>query len=220
MTYTSIGYFVVLAYERFTSVTYPFKYIQTFSKPGRKFFCLLAPGFFGLIMALPPLLGWSRYGLKTAEGRSGYCRLDFRDRSWTSVSYFVFISILTLLLPLTFTFTCFTRIVLDLRGQTMKNRRNFGKNSLISHTSLQMCRQQVLCTVLVTCVYLLSWLPHCVLCVSYYCGFEVWGSAETTAVMMSKSSTVTSPIIYCFIEKPFRRFVRKHLVSTPQPVMV
>ena len=57
-------------------------------------------------------------------------------------------------------------------------------------------------------VYFVSWVPYGVVCFMMYYRIHVPTPFEYVAIYTSKSATISSPIIYCLIEKQFYVFVK------------
>ena len=213
LTYTSIGYFVVLAVERFTSIKKPTKHIIWFRSRRRRIVYIIIPLLIGVLIGVGPLFGWSAYG--KARLKSTYCGFDFKMRGWGTISYFVTVIILAFLIPLFITGVCFGYILNELHQRRLFNIREFGRNSIISVSSVRLFRGQSLSLVLITMVYFISWIPYALVCIRFYSHSPVNQVVEYIAIYMAKSATISSPIIYCMMEKPFRVFAQESLLSSP-----
>ena len=84
LTYTSIGYFVILSIERYVAIVYPFQCKSWFSHKNQAICLLLAP-IYGFSIGATPLLGWSSYA--RPQNNSLYCTFDFGLKS--TKSYFI-----------------------------------------------------------------------------------------------------------------------------------
>ena len=83
--------------------------------------------------------------------------------------------------------------------------------SNISRASSISVREQGLSCFLTGVVYVVSWLPYTVVCFLFYTNTPVTVSFELIAIYLSKSSTISSPVVYCLIERRFRIFVKERL---------
>ena len=213
LTYASIYYFIVLAVERFTSIKKPTKHTIWFKSRRRRIGYIILPLFIGVLIGIGPLFGWSAYG--KARLASTYCGFDFKKRGWGTIFYFVTVIVLAFLIPVMITGACFGYILNELHRRRLSNIKEFGRNSIISVSSSRLFRGQSLSLVLITTVYFVSWIPYVLVCCRFYFESPVDQTVEYIAIYMAKSATVSSPIIYCIIEKPFRVFSQETLPSYP-----
>lgn len=198
-TYTSIGYFVVLLIERYISVVFPFKYdVITHKKWVRNIFFML-PVLYGLMFSVPPLLGWGKYG--HTQRNATYCGYDIKMTRPTDKSFFYTAIILTFGMPVIFTSLCFGHIYINLRRTALTCSRRFGHTSTITLSSWRTVKEQYISSLLTTLFYFVSWVPYTAVCFLHFYQFKVPQEFEDFAVYMSKSSTITSPVVYCLIEK-------------------
>lgn len=208
-TYSAIGCFVALMFERYTSIVHPFKYVVVFASRVNNFATLAFPLFVGVLLGGAPLVGWGKYGRSRANS-STYCGFDFEDKSFNHKSYFYATMVFSFLLPLTCTAICFGCIICDLRRSAMSFKRQYGKASTISRDSNKAVHQQYVSSLLTTTIYVVSWVPYAVVCFLFFHDYAVPHSVELFSIYMSKSATVTSPVIFCLIERRVVEFVRTH----------
>ena len=62
-------------------------------------------------------------------------------------------------------------------------------------------------------IYFASWVPYSVVCFISYMNKDVPVAVEYVSIYMSKSATISSPIVFCLVERKFRRFLRRHLCN-------
>ena len=101
------------------------------------------------------------------------------------------------------------QILREIRRTASMFSYKLGHNSRLSRDSVRTAHGQYLSTLLITSTYLLSWMPYACVCFMFYFHQYVPVKFEMFAIFTSKSATVTSPIIFCLIEKPFRKFLKK-----------
>ena len=214
LTYTSVGYFVALTVERYLAIKEPFKYVTWFSE-GQNIWWLSFPPIIALLLGIAPLAGWSQYD--KSRMFSTYCGFQF-NQSQESRSYFLTVCFFVFVVPLAVTGTAYTRILIELRQTAIEAKRKYGRNSNISRASDNTVKEQSLSCFMTGFVYIASWVPYTIVCFQYYYGGMVPIEFEYISIYLSKSSTITSPFIYCMIERRFRAFVRERLSTRLQTV--
>ncbi|OCT67723.1 opsin-3 [Xenopus laevis] len=183
----------MLSYERYLTVLRCTKADMTDYK--KSWLCIIASWFYSLCWTLPPLFGWSSYGL---ESSGTTCSVVWNSKSSNNVSYIVCLFLFCLVLPLLVMMFCYGHIVRVIRGQVC--RINMTAAQKREHRLLFM----VVC--MVTC-YLLCWMPYGL--VSLMTAFGKPGMITPTVSIipsiLAKSSTFINPLIYIFMNKQFYR---------------
>jgi len=203
LTYTSIGYFLILAIERYVAILRPLHYGTWFTFRNTMVLLVLPP-LYGLSIGALPLVGWSGYA--RPRNNSIYCTYDFQLQS--TKGYFMFTSVVVFIGPIVLTTACFTCILLELKGKVSQTRRRYGKNSDLTANSSKSMLEQSLSSMLAIFVYIFSWLPYCLVCFEYFADRNVSVEFEDVAKFLSKASTILSIVVYCLIERKFRCFFR------------
>uniref|UniRef100_A0A4W4DSR8 G-protein coupled receptors family 1 profile domain-containing protein n=1 Tax=Electrophorus electricus TaxID=8005 RepID=A0A4W4DSR8_ELEEL len=188
---------VILSYERYRTLTVYNQKSLGYRKP------LLAVGgswLYSLIWTVPPLLGWSSYGL---EGAGTSCSVSWTERSPKSSAYIVCLFIFCLGLPVTVMVYSYGRLFYAVK-QVGKVRRSASRKREFRLLSMVI--------VMVTC-YLLCWTPYGIvaLIVTFGRRGAVSPLASVVPSLLAKSSTVINPVIYILLNK--QRF-RKALLTT------
>lgn len=216
LTYTSIGCFVTLTVERYLAINKPFQYVTWFSDGHNNTWWLTGPPVFGILLAIAPLLGWSRY----EKGRefATYCCLRL-DTSVEARSYFLTVCLLVFVVPITFTAFCFYRILSEVRETAHVMKQRYGRGSSLSRRGRTIVKEQWLSCALTGVVYLGSWVPYSYVCFRLCFDLEVSVVSEYVSIFLSKSSTISSPIIYCLVERRFRSFIKERLSIQLQPML-
>ncbi|XP_063733882.1 opsin-3-like [Eleginops maclovinus] len=181
----------VLSYERYSTLLVYNSRSSDYRKP------LLAVGgawLYSVGWTLPPLLGWSSYGL---EGAGTSCSVSWTQRTGASRAYVLCLFVFCLGLPLLAMTYCYGRLFLAVRQVGHMRRPQARRREL--HI-LFMVLTAVLC-------YLVCWLPYGV--VAIMAAFGPPGAiSPITAVIpsiLAKSSTVINPVIYILMNKQFYR---------------
>uniref|UniRef100_A0A4W4DRL1 G-protein coupled receptors family 1 profile domain-containing protein n=1 Tax=Electrophorus electricus TaxID=8005 RepID=A0A4W4DRL1_ELEEL len=180
---------VILSYERYRTLTVYNQKSLGYRKP------LLAVGgswLYSLIWTVPPLLGWSSYGL---EGAGTSCSVSWTERSPKSSAYIVCLFIFCLGLPVTVMVYSYGRLFYAVK-QVGKVRRSASRKREFRLLSMVI--------VMVTC-YLLCWTPYGIvaLIVTFGRRGAVSPLASVVPSLLAKSSTVINPVIYILLNKQF-----------------
>ncbi|XP_053547682.1 opsin-3 [Bombina bombina] len=183
----------ILSYERYITVLSCAK--ADVSNYKKSWICIVLSWAYSLLWTVPPLLGWSSYGL---ESSGTTCSVVWHSRSTNNVSYIVCLFLFCLLLPLFIMVFCYGHIVRIIRVQVC--RMNLTTAQKKEHRLLFM----VVC--MVTC-YLLCWMPYGL--VSLITTFGKPGIITPTISIipsiLAKSSTFINPLIYIFMNQQFYR---------------
>ncbi|KAM4696118.1 CD40 ligand [Rhinophrynus dorsalis] len=182
----------LLSYERYLTVLRCTK--ADMSDYKKSWICIIGSWCYSLIWTLPPLFGWSSYGLE----RSGTtCSVVWHSKSTNNISYIVCLFLFCLVLPLLVMIYCYGHIVKVIRGDGRISRT-------ASHRREQRLLFMVVC--MVTC-YLLCWMPYGL--ISLITTFGKPGIITPTISIipsiLAKSSTFINPLIYIFMNKQFYR---------------
>ncbi|XP_077370448.1 opsin-3-like isoform X2 [Festucalex cinctus] len=179
----------LLSYERYSTLLVHNKQALDYRKP------LLAVGgawLYSLAWTLPPLLGWSSYGL---EGAGTSCSVTWTERTSRSHSYVICLFIFCLGLPLFLMVYCYGRLLYAVKqvGGIRRTRRR---------------ELRILFMVVITVVcFLLCWMPYGVVAMMATFGQPglVSPAASVVPSILAKSSTVFNPVIYIMMNKKFLR---------------
>ncbi|MCI4378333.1 hypothetical protein PGIGA_G00214660 [Pangasianodon gigas] len=161
---------------------------------------LLAVGgswLYSLIWTVPPLLGWSSYGL---EGAGTSCSVSWTDRSSESHSYIICLFVFCLGLPVLVMVYSYGRLLYAVKqlGKIRKTARTRDYHLLIMVITTVVC-------------YLLCWTPYSVVAIMATFGRPgiITPVASIIPSLLAKSSTVINPVIYIFMNKQVRNFTHR-----------
>ncbi|XP_076016640.1 teleost multiple tissue opsin 2b [Genypterus blacodes] len=180
---------VILSYDRYSTLTVCNKRHADYRRP------LMAVGgtwLYSLVWTLPPLLGWSSYGI---EGAGTSCSVSWTARTAQSHAYIICLFIFCLGLPILAMVYCYSRLLCVVK--------QVGK---IRKTASRRREYHILFMVLTTVVcYMLCWTPYGV--VAMMATFGPPGTispvASVVPSLLAKSSTVINPLIYILMNKQF-----------------
>ncbi|KAM4602240.1 teleost multiple tissue opsin 2a [Polymixia lowei] len=180
-----------LSYDRYSTLMVYNKRAPDYRKP------LLAVGgawLYSLVWTVPPLLGWSSYGL---EGAGTSCSVTWTERTSRSHSYIICLFIFCLGIPVLVMVYCYGRLLYSVK-QVGRIRR----------TAARRREFHILFMVITTVVcYLLCWMPYGVVAMVATFGRPglITPVASVVPSILAKSSTVFNPLIYILMNKQFYR---------------
>ncbi|XP_076602783.1 teleost multiple tissue opsin 2b [Chaetodon auriga] len=182
---------VILSYDRYSTLTVYNKRGPNYRKP------LLAVGgswLYSLFWTVPPLLGWSSYGI---EGAGTSCSVSWTVQTAQSHAYIICLFIFCLGIPVLVMIYCYGRLLLAVK--------QVGK---IRKTAARRREYHILFMVLTTAAcYLLCWMPYGVVAMMATFGPDniISPVASVVPSLLAKSSTVINPLIYILMNKQFYR---------------
>ncbi|XP_075951267.1 opsin-3-like [Anarhichas minor] len=182
----------VLSYERYSTLMVYNKQVSDYRKP------LLAVGgswLYSVVWTVPPLLGWSSYGL---EGAGTSCSVTWTERSSGSHSYIICLFVFCLGVPVLVMVYCYGRLLYAVKQYFVCQ---VGR---IRPTAARRREFHILFMVVTTVVcYLLCWMPYGVVAMMATFGQPGVVSPITAVVpsILAKSSTVINPVIYILMNK-------------------
>lgn len=181
----------ILSYDRYSTLMVYNKRSADYRKP------LLAVGgswLYSVIWTVPPLLGWSSYGL---EGAGTSCSVSWTEKSARSHAYIICLFVFCLGLPVLVMVYCYSRLLYAVK-QVGRIRR----------TAARRREFHILFMVITTVVcYLICWMPYGVVAMMATFGRPGLVSPVASVVpsILAKTSTVINPVIYILMNKQFYR---------------
>ncbi|KAM9802915.1 teleost multiple tissue opsin 2b [Syngnathus typhle] len=180
---------VILSYDRYSTLTVYNKRGPNYRKP------MMAVGgswLYSLFWTVPPLLGWSSYGV---EGAGTSCSVSWTVQTTQSHAYVICLFIFCLGLPVLVMIYCYGRLLWAVK--------QVGK---IRKTAARRREYHILFMVLTTAAcYLLCWMPYGVVAMMATFGPPdiISPVASVVPSLLAKSSTVINPLIYILMNKQF-----------------
>lgn len=181
----------VLSYDRYSTLTVYNKQAPDYRKP---LLAVAGTWLYSLFWTVPPLLGWSSYGL---EGAGTGCSVTWTARTPQSHSYIICLFIFCLGMPVLVMVYCYGRLLYAVK-QVGRFRR----------TAARRREYHILFMVITTVVfYLLCWMPYGVVAMMATFGRPgiITPVASVVPAILAKSSTVINPLIYILMNKQFYR---------------
>ncbi|XP_060625689.1 vertebrate ancient opsin-like [Anolis sagrei] len=194
----------ILSYERYSTLTQTNKRGSDYHK------ALLGVGgswLYSLIWTVPPLIGWSSYGL---EGAGTSCSVRWTSETLESVTYIICLFIFCLAIPVMVMIYCYARLFYAVK--------QVGK---IRKTSARKREFHVLFMIITTIIcYLICWMPYGVIALLATFGRPGLVSPVASVIpsILAKSSTVCNPIIYILMNKQFYKCFLMLLHCQPSSV--
>lgn len=205
-TYAAIAHFVILCFERYLSIVYPYLAQRWFPDRCLRALLLIAGWVYGLVFSLPPLLGVGSY--RKTNSKSTYCFLSFEEK-FLGTDIFVYTLLLfNFIIPLGITVVIYILIIRDLRKAVEVVTRTNGRGSIVSRSSQKNVRTQIIALLWTIFIYIFLWMPLAVVICLTYRGILVSPLTESLTIYFSKFCTVVSPVVFCLIERQFWKFVR------------
>ncbi|CAB1412995.1 unnamed protein product [Pleuronectes platessa] len=178
---------VILSYDRYSTLTVYNKRGPNYRKP------LLAVGgswLYSLFWTVPPLLGWSSYGI---EGAGTSCSVSWTSQTVQSHAYIICLFTFCLGLPILVMIYCYGRLLWAVK--------QVGK---VRKTAARRREYHILFMVLTTAAcYMLCWMPYGVVAMMATFGPPniISPVASVVPSLLAKSSTVINPLIYILMNK-------------------
>ncbi|KAG8000562.1 Vertebrate ancient opsin [Nibea albiflora] len=193
---------VILSYDRYSTLTVYNKRGPDYRKP------LLAVGgswLYSLFWTVPPLLGWSSYGI---EGAGTSCSVSWTVQTTQSHAYIICLFIFCLGIPILVMIYCYSRLLLAVK--------QVGK---VRKTTARRREYHILFMVLTTAAcYMLCWMPYGVVALMATFGPPniISPVASVVPSLLAKTSTVINPLIYILMNKQY--FLKHwHISDDTQP---
>ncbi|XP_034069717.1 teleost multiple tissue opsin 2b [Gymnodraco acuticeps] len=182
---------VILSYDRYSTLTVYNKRGPDYRKP---LLAVAGAWLYSLFWTVPPLLGWSSYGI---EGAGTSCSVSWTVKTTQSHAYIICLFTFCLGLPILVMLYCYSRLLWAVK--------QVGK---IRKTAARRREYHILFMVLTTAAcYMLCWMPYGVVAMMATFGPPniISPVASVVPSLLAKSSTVINPLIYILMNKQFYR---------------
>ncbi|KAM3866062.1 vertebrate ancient opsin-like [Diretmus argenteus] len=188
----SLNSLAVLSYERYSTMVKPTE--ADLSNYYKAYLGIALSWGYSLVWTVPPLFGWSRYGL---EGPGTTCSVDWTTKTANNISYIVCLFVFCLVVPFLVIVFCYGKLMCTIKQVS-------GINAMASRKREQ--RVLFMVVIMVAC-YLMCWLPYGVMALLATFGPPGLVTPEASIIpsILAKTSTVINPVIYIFMNKQFYR---------------
>ncbi|XP_065667741.1 rhodopsin, G0-coupled-like [Hydra vulgaris] len=192
---SNIVHTVIISVIRLIALKWPIYYFNNCKKlrykMGSLFFCY----FYGLLWALFPLLGWSKYE-KDLDGMR--CSLDWNLTKYNSFTYLMFTFTFCYIMPAIFLF-----LSLKVIHQTVDYHRSFRENC--PNQLIEILEKSYLNVLTCSAVaYFVVWTPYSVVSVLSIFQIKIPSFVITFCALFAKLTTVLNALVNCYFNKSFQ----------------
>ncbi|XP_022781143.1 melanopsin-like [Stylophora pistillata] len=213
----SITHLAVISVGKFLTITRSLSRDSYFNK-STVLWIVLGSWTYSLVFSVPPLLGWSRFGL---EGTNESCSIIWESKVLSDKVYFGVIFFACYLLPITLIVFCYYKIH-KVSSHIVDTTLRINRVAMtMSEALLKRHRKSAMYFLTIIAVFLLSWSPYAI--VSFMTIF--WGSVNPVATsacsVFAKTSFLLNPMLYAIVSRKFRRrMIQAIPISRPNRVVV
>ena len=200
-----INHLSCLSVIRMLAVRSPIKYRVLV--PDKKFktsiiiYCYI----YGIIWPCLPFAGWSKYSVDLDKRR---CSLDWQLEAPNSLSYILSVVIFCYVFPV---FIAFISTYLAISKLFARKKSEIRKGaSLTSRNRIQVIESGYTRLILtMNFLFILSWMPYAISSLITLFGVLPPKTVMTVSAMCAKLSSVLNPTVNYFLNKPFRKILKK-----------
>ncbi|XP_008543306.1 blue-sensitive opsin [Microplitis demolitor] len=192
---SSIGNLTVMSIERWLMIVKPMWSLTIRSS------IILSVGvwIYALILSLPPLIGWGKYGFEAAN-ISCSVAWEVHDPSTHMDSYITFLFFFGFVVPVIIIISAYTGIINTLKKVKKRTSGTVGKRE----------RQVTLMVALMIIAFLIAWTPYAAFSLAaQYFSYQLTGFIAAIPSLLAKSSICYNPIIYAGLNPQFRKSIKK-----------
>ncbi|XP_011692495.1 PREDICTED: tachykinin-like peptides receptor 99D [Wasmannia auropunctata] len=205
--FVSVFTLMAISIDRYMAIIYPLK-----PRRGKKMTLCVAIVIWiiGIILSLPMLFYRSSDAVKFRNGVRNVCSSIWPGKTNNEHSYYenlynVMSMILTYFLPIIFMTCTYTRVGLNLWGS-----QSIGEATAQQLEKIQSKRKVVKMMIVVVVMFTVCWLPIHTFFIAYYYLPEIKTKPYVyelylIAYWLAMSNSMYNPIIYCWMNKYFRR---------------
>nr|CCP46948.1 Ek arthropsin [Euperipatoides kanangrensis] len=214
----SIVTLAAIAMDRNRVISRPFDVLQkmTTSRTA-KIICFI--WIYCLILASPPLFGWSQY---VPEGFLTSCSFEYLDRNLLTRSFILYLFILGFALPCLVILFCYIFIIKSIYNHEKMMAKTLANSPLKfpqdrikkrSNKKLNNDIQAAKIAFVIIILFCLSWIPYAIITLIGQFGNKTlitpWVS--TLPAVFAKASTMYNPLVYAISNPYFRKALIKQL---------
>lgn len=156
---------------------------------------------FSVLVSIPPLFGWGSFQFSYGQA---ICTNDWPY----SISFFVFIMTVAIFGPFALIVYAYLSIIRTVLKSRMRVMEHAGATTRrVDRTDIQLWKMSfVICIAFVIC-----WSPISVVNCALITGWDIGNQWKILAMFFLYANPVVDPMIYAFMNGPFRRELRKLL---------
>ncbi|XP_022781140.1 melanopsin-B-like [Stylophora pistillata] len=197
----SITHLVVISLGKYLTIT---KSLSRDSYFNRRNVVLLIVGswMYSLVFSVPPLLGWSKYGL---EGINMTCSVQWKSSAYSDWAYFGVVISSCFFLPLFVIISCYYKIHRVSRQIVANTSRRGGIAITASRALMKRHRKSAMYFLIIIAAFLMPWLPYATVAFLLALGHKVNPIATSACSVFAKISFFLNPMLYGIVQRKFRR---------------
>ncbi|CAG9819914.1 unnamed protein product [Phaedon cochleariae] len=192
---SSITSLAVLAYERYTIVSKPFRN-HGLTRKGA-LYLVAGIWLYSLLLTVPPFLGWGKY---VNEAANISCSVNWEEQSMNAMTYILYLFAFGLVVPMGVIVFSYLHIIFTMR----KNQIRMGQTTKAEGRVTYMIFLMIV-------AFLLAWSPYAVFALLAQFGNPslISPAAGVIPALLAKSSICYNPIIYVALNSQFRQVLKQ-----------
>lgn len=213
----SITHLAVISVGKFLTITRSLSRDSYFSK-SMVLWIVFGSWMYSLVFSVPPLLGWSRYGL---EGTNESCSIIWESKVPSDKAYFGIIFFACYLLPITLIAFCYYKIH-KVSSHVVETSLQINRVAMtMSEALLKKHRKSAMYFLIIIAVFLFSWSPYAIVSFMTILGGSVDAVATSACSVFAKTSFLVNPMLYAIVSRKFRRrMIQAIPINRPNRVVV
>ena len=157
---------------------------------------------YSLMFSVPPLLGWSSYGL---EGINVTCSVQWESSAFSDRAYFGVVIVSCFFLPLFVIVSCYYKIHRVSRLIVVNISRRGGITITASRALMKRHRKSAMYFLAIVAAFLIPWLPYATVAFLLAIGKKINPIATSACSVFAKISFFLNPMLYGILHSKFRR---------------
>ncbi|CAH3115123.1 unnamed protein product [Pocillopora meandrina] len=213
----SITHLAVISVGKFLTITRSLSRDSYFSK-STVLWIVFGSWMYSLVFSVPPLLGWSRYGL---EGTNESCSIIWESKVPSDKAYFGIIFFTCYVLPITLIAFCYYKIH-KVSSHVVETSLQINRVAMtMSEALLKKHRKSAMYFLIIIAVFLFSWSPYAIVSFMTILGGSVDAVATSACSVFAKTSFLVNPMLYAIVSRKFRRrMIQAIPINRPNRVVV
>ena len=204
--YVSVTHMMALPLEQLLHIVYPILWSKLFHSKLIKTLLVLAVWTYGILFAIPPLVGLSSYRIK-----SGVCSLNWADRTVAGKIYLMSLFVFLYVLPMIAILVSFNLIQRELTSMKISAETLYGETNFRLMKKHKMLKQNNILVLAMITSFFIAWTPYA--CVAFMVVMDTKTTYTLTWVsaFLGKSTVLINPLLYFFLRSSYRTKLRRML---------
>ena len=204
----SITHLVTISVGKYLTITRSLSRDSYFNKE-KVLLIILGSWIFSLAFSVPPLVGWSSYGL---EGTNVTCSVKWESSLQGDQAYFGVIFFTFYFLPLAVITFCYYKIHRVSKQIVFNTSHNGGLAMTATQALLRKHHKSSVYFLAIIAGFLIPWSPYAVVSFLLVLGRKVNPVATSACSVLAKISFFLNPLLYAIFHRKFRR---RFILSVP-----